>query len=145
MNIQLFAAAAAAVCALAACQSNANQNNGMNQPQNHHHHSMNNQQGNFQPTPVNMPDEYYGCRNGMGVTIQYIGNDRIALSTNTDSKARAVLSQTRAASGELYTNPQGLYGKPTEWHQKAGDAVFAFSDPYGNKTETVCRKQTKKK
>lgn len=144
MNIKLFAAAATAVCALAACQSNANQNNGMNQAQNHHHRGMNNQQGNFQSTPVNMPDEHYSCRNGMGVTIQYIGNDRIALSLNTDNKARAVLSQTRAASGELYTAAQGLYGKPTEWHQKAGEAVFAFSDPYGNKTQTFCRIPAKK-
>nr|WP_281168321.1 MliC family protein [Conchiformibius kuhniae] len=88
-----------------------------------------------------MPDEHYACRTGQGVTVRYLGNSRIALSLNTDRNARAVLKQTRAASGELYTAGKGLYGKATEWHQKNGEAVFEFRDRYGNKTATVCRKK----
>ena len=26
-----------------------------------------------------------------------------------------------------------------EWHQKGGEAFFAFTDSYGNKVETTCR------
>lgn len=148
MNVKLLAASFAAAGALAACQSNgmANGNNmgntmhnGMNQS-GMHNHAHNQQQGNYMPVPQNMPDEKFKCRNDMTVTIKYLGNDRIGLSINTDASTSAVLSQARAASGELYTGERGLYNKATSWHQKAGEAYFSFRDPYNNLVETTCNK-----
>lgn len=136
MNIKLIASSLAA-CVLAACQSPDSMPGKGFDPS-----VMNDTRtGNYQTTPVNMPDEFYECKKGMGVKVKYLGNSRISIAMDTDSRATAVLSQTRAASGELYTNPQGLYGKRTEWHQKGGETVFEFSDPYGNLTETTCVKK----
>lgn len=138
MNVKLLAASFAAACGLAACQSNGMANGNMG---NDMHSGMHNhQQGNYMPVPQNMPDEKFKCRNGTDVTIKYLGNDRIGLSISTDTSAQAVLTQTRAASGELYTTTNGLYNKATSWHQKAGDAMFSFRDPYNNVVETSCRK-----
>lgn len=130
MKIQLIAASAAAVCALAACQSPAT---------GHTVHGT--QTGNHQAQAVNMPDEQFVCRNGMTATVKYVGNSRIAVSIDTDNRTVAVMPQVRAASGEMYAANNGLYGKPTQWHQKDGEAAFLFHDPHGNKTETVCRRK----
>ncbi len=81
----------------------------------------------------------FECRNGMTVSIQRAGDSRIILGIDTDTQKTA-LTQARAASGELYVNDNGLYGKRTEWHQKAGKAVFEFNDKYGNLVETDCSK-----
>ena len=144
MNVKLLAASFTAACALAACQSNgmANGNNMGNTMHNGMNHGgmHNQQQGNYMPVPQNMPDEKFKCRNDMTVTIKYLGNDRIGLSINTDTSTSAVLSQARAASGELYTGERGLYNKATSWHQKAGEAYFSFRDPYNNLVETTCNK-----
>ncbi|MGF6147563.1 Membrane-bound lysozyme-inhibitor of c-type lysozyme [Kingella potus] len=78
----------------------------------------------------------FGCRNGLSVQVNSMGSDRIKL--DLDGQA-VVLSADVSASGERYVSANGLYGKATEWHQKGGEAVFEFTDPYGNKVETVCQ------
>lgn len=85
-------------------------------------------------------NETFECRNGMTVSLTQNNVNSLSISVDTNNSS-ATLHRTQAASGELYTNKQGLNGKNTEWHEKGGEAVFEFSDPYGNVTETVCKMQ----
>lgn len=78
----------------------------------------------------------FECENGFIVEVQHSGQDRLTLIH--DGK-RANLKREVSASGERYAAKNGLYGKPTEWHQKGNEAFFQFSDPYGNNVETSCR------
>lgn len=82
----------------------------------------------------------YVCENGMTVKAQYLQTpqeNRVKLSVDT-MELSTVLPQAVSGSGERYAG-NGFYDKPTEWHEKAGEAAFMFTDPYGNQTETVCR------
>ena len=82
----------------------------------------------------------YVCENGMTVKAQYLQTpqeNRVKLSVDT-MELSTVLPQAVSGSGERYAG-NGFYNKPTEWHEKAGEAAFTFTDPYGNQTETVCR------
>ena len=85
-------------------------------------------------------NETFECRNGMTVSLTQNNVNSLSISVDTNNSS-ATLHRTQAASGALYTNKQGLNGKNTEWHEKGGEAVFEFSDPYGNVTETVCKMQ----
>ena len=78
----------------------------------------------------------FECVNGLIVEVQHSGQDRLTLIH--DGK-RANLKREVSASGERYAAKNGLYDKPTEWHQKGNEAFFQFSDPYGNNVETTCR------
>lgn len=86
------------------------------------------------------PNTSYVCENGMTVKAQYLQTpqeNRVKLSVDT-MELSTVLPQAVSGSGERYAG-NGFYDKPTEWHEKAGEAAFMFTDPYGNQTETVCR------
>lgn len=86
------------------------------------------------------PNTSYICENGMTVKAQYLQTpqeNRVKLSVDT-MELSTVLPQAVSGSGERYAG-NGFYDKPTEWHEKAGEAAFMFTDPYGNQTETVCR------
>ncbi|EGZ45219.1 lipoprotein [Neisseria wadsworthii 9715] len=77
----------------------------------------------------------FTCQNGLSVQVRQLSDSKIELTL--DDK-RAVLTQTRSASGELYTANKGLFGSGAQWHSKGGEAFFSFADPYGNKVETSC-------
>lgn len=81
--------------------------------------------------------ERFSCENGLSVRVRNLGDDKIELSL--DNK-RAVLKRARAASGELYTGSNGLFGSGAEWHQKGGESHFDFKDPYGNAVSTSCNR-----
>lgn len=136
MNMKVLASSCAAVLALAACQTNGGSMSSYHNghvhamPAGHAHHGMSGHAA--------VSEQKFGCRTGQTVTVKHLGNDRIAVSLDTDTNANAVLTQARAASGELYVADNGLYQKRTEWHQKGGEAAFTFADPYGNVVETVC-------
>ena len=91
-----------------------------------------------QITNVNMPNFHasYTCRNGMNAHVHY-AHDQATITLDTAEQS-AVLSRSISASGALYSSQTGFYGKPSEWHEKAGEAILAFSDPYGNHVETNC-------
>lgn len=77
----------------------------------------------------------FSCDNGLTVQTRQLGNNKIELAMEGK---QAVLTQTRSASGELYTADKGLFGSGAQWHAKGGEAFFSFADPYGNKVETSC-------
>ena len=80
----------------------------------------------------------FECENGVGGSLSQTDVNGLRISLNTDSQS-AHLPRVRAASGALFASDNGLYGKRTEWHEKNGEAVFQFADPYGNVVETRCR------
>lgn len=94
-----------------------------------------------QAVSTSAPDGTFVCENGMTVKTQYVtdaaGNNRIKLTVDT-MQMSAELPQTTSGSGEQYTG-QGFYGNTTQWHQKAGMAMFTFSDKEKNTVETSCR------
>lgn len=78
----------------------------------------------------------YSCENGLSVQARNLNNNQLEL--RLDDK-RAVLSSDVSGSGSRYTSNRGLFGKGAEWHEKNGEAFFAFTDPYGNQVDTSCR------
>lgn len=86
--------------------------------------------------PVVAGYESYDCENGLAVGIKQLNDEQISLMLNEDATQ---LTIAPAASGELYLNEQGLFGKRTEWHTKNKEAAFSFYDQYGNLVETTCR------
>lgn len=80
----------------------------------------------------------FECENGVGGSLSQTDVNGLRISLNTDSQSTH-LPRVRAASGALFASDNGLYGKRTEWHEKNGEAVFQFADPYGNVVETRCR------
>ncbi len=79
--------------------------------------------------------DVFVCENGMRVRVKYLGNEQIRLSTEGRS---VVMKRAVSASGERYTADSGLFGNGGEWHQKGGEAVFAFTEDQGGDVETSC-------
>ena len=94
------------------------------------HHDQRHEERHAEPRH-NHAGSKFECENGLIVEVQHSGQDRLTLIH--DGKREI------SASGERYAAKNGLYGKPTEWHQKSNEAFFQFSDPYGNNVETTCR------
>lgn len=86
---------------------------------------------------ANVAGGRFSCQNGLSVSINYLDTERVEIKM--DDKF-ATLYRAPAASGELFSDNIGLFDKDTSWHQKGNEAVFSFVDPYGNRTDTVCRK-----
>lgn len=133
-----FAIGAIATMLLAACAGHATPEPSRHHGRHHghHHHAHDHHSG--QPHHHAHEHQQFECRNGMTVTVLRHGEERITVSTNTDT-GRATLQIAASGSGERYVSNQGLYGKNTEWHEKNGEAVFTFTDPYNNQVETQCR------
>lgn len=113
-----------------------------NEPRQHDRHEQH--RGNRYENAQNRMDERnernarFECENGVGGSLSQTDVNGLRISLNTDSQS-AHLPRVRAASGALFASDNGLYGKRTEWHEKNGEAVFQFADPYGNVVETRCR------
>ncbi|MCS4533134.1 MliC family protein [Neisseria montereyensis] len=91
-------------------------------------------QAGYNRTP--RPTQMFTCRNAFTVTVKDAGTDRVAVEYGlNDRKYNAVLDIAVSGSGERYVSAD----KKTSWHQKAGDGILSFTDPYGNVTETTCR------
>lgn len=85
------------------------------------------------------PDQVFTCRNGMTATVRHnVGEDKIRLYVNT-VESSTILSLAPSGSGERYTNANGFYNKPTEFHFKGKEGHLSLQDPYGNKVNTSCR------
>lgn len=78
----------------------------------------------------------FECDNGLTVKVQRAGDNRVRLTVND---REAVMVQAPSGSGERYTASSGLWGKGGEWHQKGGEAYFAYTGVHGNQGNTVCR------
>lgn len=86
-----------------------------------------------------LPDQVFTCKNGMTATVKHnAGEDKIRLFVNT-VESSAILTIAPSASGERYTNANGFYNKPTEFHFKGKEGHLSLQDPYGNKVNTTCR------
>ncbi|MBF0803589.1 MULTISPECIES: MliC family protein [Neisseria] len=77
----------------------------------------------------------YSCENGLSVSVRQLGTERIALQLNDKT---TVMDHAVSGSGVRYVSKSGLFGSGAQWHEKNGTAIFNFTDPYGNKVETVC-------
>ena len=95
------------------------------------------------PAPMTPPDNanapaqngVFSCENGLTVQVRHLNNDQIEL--RLDDK-QTVMDAAVSGSGSRYASNTGLFGTGAEWHSKAGSAVFAFADPYGNRVQTNC-------
>lgn len=86
-----------------------------------------------------LPDQVFTCKNGMTATVKHnAGEDKIRLYVNT-VESSTILSLAPSGSGERYTNANGFYNKPTEFHFKGKEGHLSLQDPYGNKVNTSCR------
>ncbi|PJO77612.1 lysozyme inhibitor [Neisseria brasiliensis] len=116
---------AASITLLAACAQSGNSHSHHHHDHGHHHHHK-----------VDMSKPMtFECNNGMTVNVQKAGQDKVKLTVENRS---AVLTQTSAASGELYTGTTGLWGTGAEWHQKGSEAHFAYTGLHGAKGATAC-------
>lgn len=78
----------------------------------------------------------FACENGLDLAVNTLGTEGVEVEMEGQ---RAVLQIARSGSGERYVADKGLFGNATEWHQKGGEGMLEFVDPYGNKVGTVCR------
>ncbi|MCF7520636.1 MliC family protein [Neisseria sp. ZJ106] len=105
----------ALVLALAACGSvNHDHHHGHHH---HHHHGKAQQVRQFE------------CSNGLTVGVQNLGNDQLRLTANGQA---LLLKNAVAGSGVRYVADNGF-----EWHEKRGEAAFAYRDAQGNH-EVMC-------
>ena len=144
MKIKYFALTAAVV-ALAACTSNNFSSSAQPQHQHQHHeHAGHSHSHSHNVAHLNSGDSrVFSCQNGMTATVKYTIDERNgqnnAVNVSVDTISNSVnLPQAVSGSGVRYASDRGFYNKATEWHEKAGEAYFAFTDPYGNKVETSC-------
>lgn len=80
---------------------------------------------------------HFDCDNGLGVNIRILNTSQIELRLDDKSM---VMQNAVAGSGARYVSNSGLFGRGGEWHQKGmSEALFAFTDSYGNAVETTCR------
>lgn len=77
----------------------------------------------------------FQCQNGLTLQVRFLSTDKAEIQLDNQ---RAVLTNAVAASGERYVSRKGLFGRNTEWHQKGGEGMLNFVDPYGNAVETSC-------
>lgn len=135
--MKLFAPAVLAL-ALAACASGGHDHHGHDHHGHDHHHNHGHDHSHDHGEAKHTPRaaQNFKCRNAFTVAVKDAGQDRIHISYGlSDSKMNATLSSARSGSGERYVSADNK----TEWHQKGGEAILSFTDPYGNVTETVCR------
>lgn len=93
-----------------------------------------------EPTAQNTHTESYVCNNGMTVHTRYqeAGEENAKVNLRVDAlNASAILTEAVSGSGVRYVGQLGTH--QAEWHEKNGEAAFAFSDTQGKNVETVCR------
>lgn len=91
-------------------------------------------------TAQNTHTESYVCNNGMTVHTRYqeAGEENAKVNLRVDAlNASAILTEAVSGSGVRYVGQLGTH--QAEWHEKNGEAAFAFSDTQGKNVETVCR------
>ncbi len=135
MKLHTIIAVAVSGLVLTAC---AGMDNEPREPRQHERHEHRHEHAQNRMDERNERNARFECENGVGGSLSQTDVNGLRISLNTDSQS-AHLSRVRAASGALFASDNGLYGKRTEWHEKNGEAVFQFADPYGNVVETRCR------
>lgn len=131
MKAKLFCLFAASALMLSACAAPDNGHSGHPPHAKHDHLHDHGSQGHNTAQSTR-----YSCRNGLAVSIRRLDNDRIELRLNDK---HTVMNRATSGSGVRYASSRGLFGKGAQWHEKGGDALFNFTDPYGNEVETSCR------
>ena len=135
MKLHTIIAVAVSGLVLTAC---AGMDNEPPEPRQHERHEHRHEHAQNRMDERNERNARFECENGVGGSLSQTDVNGLRISLNTDSQS-AYLPRVRAASGALFASDNGLYGKRTEWHEKNGEAVFQFADPYGNVVETRCR------
>ena len=135
MKLHTIIAVAVSGLVLTAC---AGMDNEPREPRQHERHEHRHEHAQNRMDERNERNARFECENGVGGSLSQTDVNGLRISLNTDSQS-AHLQRVRAASGALFASDNGLYGKRTEWHEKNGEAVFQFADPYGNVVETRCR------
>ena len=135
MKLHTIIAVAVSGLVLTAC---AGMDNEPREPRQHERHEHRHEHSITRIEVRNERNARFECENGVGGSLSQTDVNGLRISLSTDSQS-AHLQRVRAASGALFASDNGLYGKRTEWHEKNGEAVFQFADPYGNVVETRCR------
>ena len=135
MKLHTIIAVAVSGLVLTAC---AGMDNEPREPRHQERHEHRHEHAQNRMDERNERNARFECENGVGGSLSQTDVNGLRISLNTDSQS-AHLPRVRAASGALFASDNGLYGKRTEWHEKNGEAVFQFADPYGNVVETRCR------
>lgn len=133
-------ASLSAAAALAACSAHAKPHHGHQHGHHHHHghhaHNHGKQADAYQPS-----QKLYTCQNGFVVQADYTSPDDAALTYGllNDISNQTKLTNVPSGSGSLYASAD----RNTEWHTKGNTGVLTFTDPYGNKTTTSCKVETR--
>ena len=135
MKLHTIIAVAVSGLVLTAC---AGMDNEPREPRHQERHEHRHEHAQNRMDERNERNARFECENGVGGSLSQTNVNGLRISLSTDSQS-AHLQRVRAASGALFASDNGLYGKRTEWHEKNGEAVFQFADPYGNVVETRCR------
>ncbi|MDO4907782.1 MliC family protein [Neisseria sp.] len=87
-------------------------------------------------TPQQAASQRFECDNGLTAHIQNIGTDKIKIRVQD---REGILTLAPSGSGERYVSQTGLWGSGGEWHQKGGEAYFAYTGIHGAKGASTCR------
>lgn len=86
--------------------------------------------------PYQVTSRTFECKNGFMPKITYLNTDQARIDVETLSQ---VLNIAPSGSGSRYVSNTGLWGTGAEWHEKGGEAYFAFKGTDGSLVETACK------
>ena len=87
-------------------------------------------------TPYQVTSRTFECKNGFMPKITHLNTDQARIDVQGLSQ---VLNIATSGSGERYVANTGLWGTGAEWHEKGGEAYFAFKGTDGALVETTCK------
>lgn len=87
-------------------------------------------------TPYQVTSRTFECKNGFMPKITYLNTEQARIDVQQVSQ---VLNIAPSGSGSRYVSKTGLWGTGAEWHEKGGEAYFAFRGTDGSLVETQCK------
>lgn len=86
--------------------------------------------------PYQVTSRTFECQNGFMPKITYLSTEQARIDVQEVSQ---VLNIAPSGSGARYVSNTGLWGTGAEWHEKGGEAYFAFKGTDGSLVETQCK------
>lgn len=87
-------------------------------------------------SPYQVTTRTFECKNGFMPKITYLNTEQARIDVQEVSQ---VLDIAPSASGSRYVSKTGLWGTGAQWHEKGGEAYFAFRGTDGSLVETACK------
>lgn len=86
--------------------------------------------------PYQVTSRTFECKNGFMPKITYLNTEQARIDVQGVSQT---LDIAPSGSGSHYVSKTGLWGTGAEWHEKGGEAYFAFRGTDGSLVETQCK------